>query len=160
MLVLIDKERYGSPMEVVNTFFPMEKVKDMGRRTERVYLGDRRLGKRWLASILEIKVVPGEPMTFRMLYPSGKEIHDWKALDLAKIRLKTTDEQRAHITAFTGIIYKIQQAKTARPPEKGRPRHHQPINKAMDESMAKRLKTKIANAIGHPIDFLRNKPKR
>lgn len=145
-------------MEVVNTFFPMEKVKDMGRRMERVYLGDRKLGKRWLASILEIKVVPGEPLTFRMLYPSGKEIHDWKLFDLSKIRLKTTEEHRAHITAFTGIIYKLQQAQAdQQSSNREHPRRSHTINKAMDDSMARKLKKKIAHAFDKSKAFLSHK---
>jgi hypothetical protein len=63
MLVLMDKERYGSPMEVMNTFFPMEKVKDMGRRMERVFLGDPQTRKALVGKY------------------SGSQSGSWRAID-------------------------------------------------------------------------------
>lgn len=122
MLVLIDKEHYGSPMEVIGTLFPTTKTSNTGKAKDRVFLGDRKLGKRFVAGIMEIKITPGEAMTYRMLYPSGKEFQEWKPFDLEKLRLKTTETQRAFITTFTGIIYKSQEASAPRP-KKSKHRH-------------------------------------
>lgn len=138
MLVLIDKEHYGAPLEVLDTFFPIEKFKATGRRKDRVYMGDRKLGKRFVAGVIEIKITPGEPLVFRMLYPSGQQIHDWKPLDLAKLRLRTSEEQRAHITAFTGIIYKALENRPERSFRVGK-RKPDTFNTVMDAEFAKEL---------------------
>lgn len=142
MLVLLNREHYGAPMEVVETFFP-ECKKTVGRNRDRFYLGDRKLGKEFSVGIIEIKKLPSGVLEYRLLFPSGKYIHDWKPLDLTKLRIKTTEEQRANITAFTGIIYKVQERKMSKIVHKHAAAK---INHVIDADTAKLLESRIIGA--------------
>lgn len=139
MLVLVSRFRRDTAIEVVETFFPQppERKTDpklrwtraaqssSGKSQNRFYMGDRKIPKDQWPLIFEIRVssevnsVTG--MDFRMLYLSGKEYQTWTPLDLAMLKLRTTEEQRAHISAFTGIIYKIRTAVERHPKQMHRP---------------------------------------
>ncbi len=169
MLVIIDRERFGAPMEVVTTFFPLEKTNDQGRKTERMFMGDRKIGKHFFAGIVEIRlehqldlknpdasvsdiappIVPESnpdetPAVtyYRLLYPSGQPMHEWRLMDLSKIRLTTTEDQRTAISAFTGVIYKLQESHNQYRGEGGTRRQHK-INHAISDADARALKNKL-----------------
>lgn len=109
MLVLLDKQQHHTPMEVVHAFLPTEPGGKIARKTDRFYMGDRKITKRYLVLIMEIRVLIHDPrmMTYRLLYASGKPFREWQDLDLSMLRLRTSEAQRAMIGAFTGITYKV-----------------------------------------------------
>ena len=114
MLVLLDKQQRHAPMEVVHAFLPTDRSRPVGRKTDRYYMGDRRISKRHLALIMEIQIQNSNPpsMNYRLLYPSGKPFREWTPLNLATLRIKTEEEHRVMISAFTGILYKLQEGVT------------------------------------------------
>lgn len=149
MLVFAHRYMRDAAIEILETHFPNMQGNSTGKETNRYYLGDRKVPTDYWPLIFEVKVslIPGgkKEMEYRLLYPSGKTLRNWNKLDLGVLKLKTTEEQRAMISAFTGIIYKLREASTAppkqvnsvqRPPVQGqRQAHNHPPRRQGERAM-------------------------
>lgn len=120
MLVFAHRHMRDAAIEVLETHFPVMAGNSTGKESNRYYLGDRKVPADYWPLIFEMKIsiLPGDKkdMEYRLLYPSGKTLRNWSKLDLGVLKLKTTEEQRALISMFTGIIYKLRE--TSKPPQK------------------------------------------
>lgn len=136
MLVLAHRHMRDAAIEVLETYFPhMEPGRTFGKGQNRFYMGDRKIPNDYWPLIFEMKVsknATGQKLfEYRLLYPSGKTLRKWSPLDLGVLKLKTTEEQRALISAFTGIVYKIRQTEAAKQthnPDRSRGKPFKPHN--------------------------------
>lgn len=114
MLVLAHRNMRDAAIEVLETYFPaMEPGRTFGKGQNRFYMGDRKIPNEYWPLIFEMKISRDQAgkklFEYRLLYPSGKTLRKWGPLNLGVLKLKTTEEQRAMISAFTGIVYKLRQ---------------------------------------------------
>lgn len=112
MLAVHNSVCQHAPLEVVGCYFPLIKTlpRDVGQ--QRVALGAHDL-KQKRAYIIEVRVEREGQAKYRLLYANScKPVHSgnvWQAFVSENLTLKTTAEQRAAISAFTGVMIKSEQ---------------------------------------------------
>jgi hypothetical protein len=106
MMALIDRFNPRGAMIVMKTYLPSPS--DSGYTSGVEYLGAR-VDRRYQPVLINMKIEDNGPLMYRLTNPKGHpwRYHgDWEEMDLSVIKLRTTDDQKAAISAFAGIVYK------------------------------------------------------
>jgi hypothetical protein len=107
LLVLIDR-RFGylGAMNVVKTYFPGPE--ESGYIRDVIYLGLKVNRDHFEPASIDMMIEGNNPMKYRINALNGYVKQDWREMDLSRVKLRTTEEQRMAISAFAGIIYRAE----------------------------------------------------
>jgi len=107
LLVLLDTWVHTAAVNVIKTYLPSPK--ETGVTRDMMYLGVKP-DRRYLPIAIDMRIEEDGPLMYRMRYVTGHIMREWQEMDLATMKLRTTEEQRTAISVFAGIIYRTEES--------------------------------------------------